>query len=432
MPTLEQTLAETLDASFKGFPAERAPFRVADAGSRDLRLLRGDLPFPVALLRESAMRHNADWIGRYVRETGVSLAPHGKTTMAPQIFDEQLRGGAWGITVANVHQGGIAAQAGVPRVLMANELASVGDARRWLALAEQFAPSTFLSLVDSTDQLALLERAARDAGATARFDLLVELGAKGGRTGCRDADAALALARAVRESPHARLAGVEAYEGVVTNGDSDHDRPLVAAWMQTLATLARACDAHGLFEGDEVVVSAGGSAVFDLVTDALAGVALSRPARVVLRSGCYITHDHGTYVRAMKSVAARGLSSTARSGPMRGALEVWGAVQSRPEPELAIVTMGKRDVSFDVDLPVPILWFRPGEHTVPQPAPAHWRITRLMDQHAFLPLRADDGLRVGDWLAVGISHPCTTFDKWRLIWAVDDDYRVTRAIRTYF
>ncbi|HVL55420.1 MAG TPA: amino acid deaminase, partial [Burkholderiaceae bacterium] len=127
MPTLEQVLAETLDASFKGFPIERPAFRVADAAAQDLWLWRGDLPLPVAVLLESALRHNASWFGRFVAETGTSLCPHGKTTLAPQLFADQLGGGAWGITVANVHQGLIAAEAGAPRVLMANQLATVAD-----------------------------------------------------------------------------------------------------------------------------------------------------------------------------------------------------------------------------------------------------------------------------------------------------------------
>ena len=69
---------------------------------------------------------------------------------------------------------------------------------------------------------------------------------------------------------------------------------------------------------------------------------------------------------------------------------------------------------------------------MPQPAPASWKITGMNDQHAYLAFAAGDAPQVGDLIGCGISHPCTTFDKWRVLFTVDDDYRVTGAIRTFF
>lgn len=435
MPTPDQVLAETLDASFKGFPPERAPFRVGDAGAQGLRLLRGDLPLPVAVLRESALRHNAEWFGRFIAETGASLSPHGKTTLSPQLFAEQLRDGAWGITVANVHQALLAVRAGAPRVLMANQLATVGDARRWAALAVSHPGVRFLTLVDSVVQLGLLRCGAAGAGG-APLETLVELGIAGGRTGCRSVDEAIALARAVRAAPEVRLVGVEAFEGLNVSGDAAGDTRLVDGWMQDLVAIAQACEREALFECDEVLLSAGGSAAYDLVAHALHAEALrgasGRPLRVVLRSGCYLSHDDGMYRRHAAAIAARGLTRSAREGMPRGALEVWAAVQSRPEPDRAIVTLGRRDVGTDADLPVPLHWFRPGPDGFFAPAPAHWGVFGHNDQHGYLRVDPADSLAVGDWLGFGVSHPCTTFDKWRLVWGVDDDYTVVRAIRTYF
>jgi D-serine dehydratase len=117
---------------------------------------------------------------------------------------------------------------------------------------------------------------------------------------------------------------------------------------------------------------------------------------------------------------------------LQAALELWAYVQSIPEPGLAIATLGKRDVSFDAHMPVPEQWFRPGTHTRPQALGAGFQVTALNDQHAYLALPADSPLRVGDMVSFGISHPCTTFDKWRLLFVVDDDYRVIEGIRTFF
>jgi D-serine dehydratase len=110
-------------------------------------------------------------------------------------------------------------------------------------------------------------------------------------------------------------------------------------------------------------------------------------------------------------------------------------VQSRPEPNLAILTMGKRDASYDVDLPIPLWRHRPGPGT-PLALPGGCGIFKMNDQHAYLRLPEGDPLctelQVGDLVGCGISHPCTTFDKWPLLLAVDDNYSVRFALNTFF
>jgi D-serine dehydratase len=116
---------------------------------------------------------------------------------------------------------------------------------------------------------------------------------------------------------------------------------------------------------------------------------------------------------------------------LRPALEVWSMVQSRPEPNLAILTMGKRDASYDIDLPIPLFTHRPGPGKV-SALPPGCSIVKMNDQHAYLQLPAGCELAVGDLVGCGISHPCTTFDKWPLLLAVDDDYNVGFAVNTFF
>ncbi|NBS82964.1 MAG: amino acid deaminase, partial [Betaproteobacteria bacterium] len=261
MPSLQSIGQERLDASFKGFPLEHQPFRVDQAAEQGLNLLRGDLPFPCAILRESAFLHNSRWFGAFARELDIEFAPHGKTSMAPQIFAQQLLDGAWGITVGTVQQAWIALDAGVERVLMANQIASAGEAQRWLSMMDRYPGARMLSLVDSQAQLDMLCEAVRakasDRGAKMlAFDVLVELGQTGGRTGCRSIEEALALALEVRRRPELRLLGVEAYEGLAASGDSEQDRAMVYAWMQSLAELVRGVDDHQAWDADEIIVSA--------------------------------------------------------------------------------------------------------------------------------------------------------------------------------
>ena len=422
---------EVIDGRFKGFPTDAAPTALKDIGAKRWSVLRQDLPFPLALLKESALEHNQAWMRDFTADCNVLLAPHGKTTMAPQLFARQLAGGAWGITVATVNQLGIAVRFGVRRVIMANQLIGRRDIVAVATLLKRHPDLAFSFLVDSEAQLAALSAVAEALNLERPFDVLLEIGIPGGRTGCRSEAQALALARRIAASRHARLVGLECFEGLTVTGKSEEDVPRVEALLETVKATALACDAEHLFAAERIILSAGGSAAFDIVARELP-LRLSRPVLTILRSGCYFTHDSGFYERMLGPIRERsGAKWRARPG-LKPALEVWGQVQSRPEPGLAILTMGRRDVSYDIEMPRPIAWFRAGAHEMPAAAGADWRIAKLNDQHAYLELPAAADLGVGDLVACGISHPCTTFDKWQLLWLVDDRYEVKSAIRTFF
>jgi len=413
----------------KGWPQDQPALRRAAIATQRWNVLRGDLPLPLAVIRRSALEGNLRWMQDFVSGQGVQLAPHGKTTMSPQLFRRQLDAGAWGITFASVTQARVGVDAGARRVLIANQVFAGADLRALAALRREHADLLVVFLVDSAAQLALIEAWYRTQPAgDAPFDVLLEIGLDGGRTGCRDHGQAMVLARALRSCAATRLVGIECYEGLWASGRSDTDRELATGLMRRVADVARQCDAESLFEADEVLLSAGGSAIFDLVVPGLK-LRLSRPVRGVLRSGCYVTHDHGNYKRYMASMAAR----LGCGHGLQAALEVWACVQSCPEPGLAILGAGKRDLSYDVELPIPARWARQGEAAA-RPTPDGWRITALNDQHAYLRFapEAAEAPRVGDRVGLGISHPCTTFDKWRWMALVDDDDEVVDAITTRF
>lgn len=189
-------------------------------------------------------------------------------------------------------------------------------------------------------------------------------------------------------------------------------------------------DAASVFSAlDHIILSAGGTNFIDLAAGQLAGFALSRPVKPIVRSGCYVSHDHLAYTRAFERIRER-LGEDAPLGGLQPALEVWACLQSRPEPDRAFATAGKRDLSYDFEMPTPFAWSRAGG--APQSLRGGHAITALNDQHLYLQLPAESPLQVGDLLGVGISHPCTTFDKWRLIYLVNDAYDVTDAVLTFF
>lgn len=430
IPMLDLTRIDSalLDNQLKGYPYDASPCALRDIGARRWNVLRGDLPFPIAVLKQSALEHNLRWMADFTAASGVLLAPHGKTTMAPQLFDQQLDAGAWGMTLANMQQVGLCVEIGLRKIIVANQLIGEVDIERAGRLQEAHPDLQLYFLLDSAIQLRALEHVAKRCEFKRRFTVLIELGVPGGRTGCRDVAQAMALAREIAASSHVLLAGVECYEGLNLSGDSEADGRAVDSLMSELRQIAVQCDAKGLFGMPEVILTAGGSAVFDLVARDIK-LALSRPVLPILRSGCYVTHDSGFYERFAQLALSRSDPSWRERGGLRAALEIWTQVQSQPEPGLAILTMGKRDASFDMGMPHPQTWIVEGRR---RETNEDWRIVKMNDQHAYLHFPAELPLKVGDLVGCGISHPCTTFDKWRWMPVVNDVYDVTGAIKTYF
>jgi D-serine deaminase-like pyridoxal phosphate-dependent protein len=406
-----------------------------DADERTVAALAGDqppltdFPTPLVTLSEAAVAHNLRTMADWCAAAGVGLAPHGKTTMSLALWQRQLDAGAWGITVATPWQASVALGWGIPRVLLANELVQREAIR---ALAPDASRLTVWA--DSVRAVRLLADALDEAAAPAPLAVLVELGAEGGRTGARGPQAAMEVARAIASEPGLRLAGVGGYEGALAHDASSASLARVRSYLGDLAGLHHAIEAEGLYPaGQQVLLTAGGSAYFDEVAAALAPLRdpageRGRPVEVLLRSGAYLTHDDGFY---------RGITPFSRGAAqvgLRSAIHGWATVLSRPEPGLVLLDAGKRDFPYDEGLPV-VQAVRPygGGPAVPLEGA---EVTALNDQHTFVRVPEDAALQVGDVVRLGLSHPCTTFDKWRALPVVDDaladDPRVTGLIETAF
>lgn len=426
---LDGLLAEALDDRMKGLPGGGAP-TLGSVGARGWNLLRQDLPLPCPVLKEAALAHNSRWMRRFLASSGAKLAPHGKTTMSPQLFQRQLDDGAWAITLATAHQVMVARRYGVPRILFANQLVGAAETRSILRELARDPAFDFYCLVDSPAGARLLAEAARAEPPGRPVQVLLEVGMTGGRAGARDLAAALAVARAVKEAaPLLALRGVEGFEGIVDAGDEAAAERQVAGFLDFLVAVAGACAAE--FAAGPVILSAGGSMYFDMVAERFGEADLGRETLPVLRSGCYLTHDSGMYRRAFAGVLRRSGRARELGEGLRPALELWAYVLSRPEPTRAVLGFGRRDASYDAGLPVPRFRFRPGAGR-PQAVADDHRVVAINDQHAYLDLPAASPFAVGDMVGLGISHPCLTFDKWQFVPVVDEDYNVVSAIRTFF
>lgn len=392
--------------------------------SKGWSLLHGEIALPVATLDWQRLEQNLAWMARFAADSGALLAPHGKTSMSPALFQAQLAAGAWALTLATVPQCSVAIAAGCRRIVLANPLVGWFEqqqVKQWLAAGIEF-----YCLIDDIAQLPVLAAAFADVAVQTPLNLWLELGVAGGRAGVRSKKAAVELAQALLAYRQLRLCGVHFYEGVAKGGTA-----AVCSFIADCVDTATLLQQAGLLQSapslDKPVLSGAGSALYDLV------VSQTRSAstfQLVLRPGCYALHDSGIYQQAQQQVLSRSAQACLIPGALYDALTVWAYVLSRPEPELAVVGLGKRDVAFDAGLPQLEQQYRYGQRLAL--STDGYVSVKIMDQHLLLQVPATADLRVGDMLAFRTSHPCLTLDKWRQLAVLDSDFYIRRLLSTEF
>lgn len=376
---------------------------------------------PCACLYQSRLDSNIAWMAKFAKESHVEFSPHGKTTMSPDIFQKQLAAGAYAITVATVQQAFVAVSAGATRIIMANQL--VGRANfQYLADVLHHNNIDFYCLVDDVENISTIGTFFAAQGLTLK--LLIELGVPGGRCGVIGSQKLQQLVSQISQFSSLKLAGIEVYEGVLS------DKELVADFLADSVEQCKMLIRGNAFDTDTVIITAGGTTWYDLVCDAFHPTKLLHNMVPVIRPGCYVAHDQGIYEQAQLQVMARNPLACNIGSDLQSCLEIWAYVQSIPEPGRAIIGMGKRDVAFDAGLPIPNLHI--DQHGVVVAAGVDWKVEKIMDQHSMLRFDQNSHLTVGDVIAFGTSHPCLTFDKWRYINVIDDNYTVVDVFDTYF
>ena len=386
------------------------------------RLIDEDISLPVAIIKQSALTNNLNWMQSFADHHQVKLSPHGKTSMTPDFFRQQLENGAWGITVATPAQAEIAAMAGAKRIIMANQL--VGKTN--MAIIEQLISEfdvDFYCCVDSSVNVQQLNQYFSNKKQTLK--VLIEFGVPGGRCGCRSPQEVLELAQTIQDTPALSLAGIEVYEGVIHGDNAEQD---IRTFLNQALTSVESLASDGLITGQPIITGAG-SAWYDVVAECLANLT---DYLAIIRPGCYAIHDTGIYLDAQSKVLQRAQVNQGYAcelgGDLESALEVWAYVISRPEPTKLVIGLGKRDVAFDAGLPIAERGYRNGEAISVKGLTA----TAVMDQHTFVETDGSAEIEVGDMIAFSTSHPCLTFDKWRYIAISDDDYQVSHWVETCF
>jgi D-serine deaminase-like pyridoxal phosphate-dependent protein len=401
-------------------------------GSFDVDSFRQALPLglsafatPLIVINEADLNHNLKTMREWCEGNDVEIMPHGKTTMSPQLWRRQIAEGATGITAATGWQALEMLKAGIKTVQVANESVDpvlLSQINLWLL---GHADQQLVCWVDSSEAITILEHAISPE-LQERFGVLVELGAQGARGGVRTMQEALSLVDEVAESTVLTLKGVAGYEGSLGHDRSEAALNSVSEYMNKLVNFLE--QARDKIAGTPWI-SAGGSAYFDIVTQKIREV---RDARKILRSGAYIAHDDGFYKKISPFDEAEPVIGNGQSH-LDSAIKAYARVISIPEPGLALLDAGKRDFSYDEGLPVPLAVLHGlGEE---ETALHGYAVKAMNDQHTHVSWDVGNpaALHVGDVVRLGLSHPCTAFDKWRVIPVVNaEGSTVTDVVETVF
>ena len=401
-------------------------FDFDSASKSRINILADGLHFPLLVLKEAALAFNLAAMAEWCAANKFLVAPHGKTTMTPRIFERQMEAGAWAITVATVSQAAICVETGIKRVLIANQIVGRANLRSLAAMMKADPTLDVLCLVDSSEGIEFLTSEWQAAGANRPLGVLVEMGRQGWRTGARSIESARKLCMEVLRHPQTlRLRGVEGFEGLAHAPEPGEEVTQVRQFLADLAALGKDVQSLPRADKEPLLLSFGGSSFLDVVGEI--GRQMQGDFQVVIRSGCYVTHDHGSYARRLAAAQQR---SHVPLPAFRPALELWSHVQSKPEEGLAILNFGKRDCPYDIELPIPL--FAQSLNSGRRIDLSTATVFNTNDQHGHLRGTGTEHLRVGDQVCCGISHPCTAFDKWRVLPVVDDAYNLLDIYRTYF
>jgi D-serine deaminase-like pyridoxal phosphate-dependent protein len=400
---------QTIEISNKGFPLNSYGKTADQFLSSKPNIFTSGFQFPIMVLKDKALKHNIDRMARFCKSVGAELAPHVKTTMSPQIAQMQVDAGAFALTIANFWQAEIFRNFGFKKLIIANE---VLDPTAIAAIADLNSKKAaeIIFYVDSIAGLEIIKKYTPKDGVQ---NLFIEIGTDNGRGGVRDLDLVTQIAKNISEDPRLKLRGVTGFEGAVPNAArTSAGEDSVTKFCQKI--VAAANNAYQYKSESEFIISAGGSAYFEIVASELNK--FDKPKILLLRSGGYVTHDSRYYEEIYPFRDSDDL--------LIPAIEVWAQVISAPEKDFGVLNLGKRDIGCDLHNPIPVAKYSD------KLSKFSGEIEKLNDQHGFM--RSKEEFAVSELIGLGISHPCTTFDKWRLIPLVNDNYDVVDCIHTFF
>ena len=398
-----------IEGKFKGFPIESYGKTLEQFLATKPNLFTANFQFPIMVIKESAVKNNIAQMMSFCNLVDAELAPHVKTTMSPQLAQMQVAAGATALTIANFWQASIFLKHGFKNLIIANEVLDP-TAIKEIAKINKQKQAEIIFYVDSILALEIIQKHTPVEG---EQNLFIEIGTENGRGGVRELSLVEQIAQRISADKRLNLIGVTGFEGAVPDAARGRrGEKKISKFCQKIVAAANL--AYPYKSDQQFVISAGGSAYFDIVARELNK--FEQPRRLLLRSGGYITHDHRYYEDIYP------FASSDRS--FQPAIEVWAQVISKPEKDFGVLNLGKRDIGNDLHNPIPIKSYDG------QVKSFSAVIEKLNDQHGYL--RGRQEFELAQLIGLGISHPCTTFDKWGLIPLVNDNYDLIDCLQTFF
>ena len=338
---------------------------------------------PALLVDLPTMDANIGKLSSYLaaKAPRVRLRPHAKTHKSPDVARRQIAAGAIGVCCQTVGEVEAMGAAGIPDILLSNQIASREKALRLAAVAS--AGIRVSACVDAAAQVKLLSEAAQACGVIT--PVLVELDVGGGRCGVNTPEDALLLATMISKHPGLSFEGLQAYHGRAQHLRSPAERH---------AAIESACR---VAEGAVQVIRQAGLSC-RVVTGAGTGTFAAEAA-----SGLYTELQCGSYV-FMDADYARNQSDGSGGAPsFAQSLTILTTVISRPLPDRAICDAGLKAMSLDSG--PPSLDRHPGIE-----------FAGSSDEHSKLRVRAGLDVRVGDRLQIIPGHcdPTVAMHDWIL------------------
>ena len=426
-----------IDSAVKGIK-DIDKIKIQDIKKQKWNILKEDVQFPILTIKKSFFNKNILSMHKYVKANKVFLAPHIKTSMSPQIIQQIFNLGCWGFTVANNQQLSVLLKMGIRKIIFANLITNQSNIDNLFQLINQYKDIQIYICVDSIFGINLLKTLSKKLNFNRVIKILIEVGYQNSRSGIRNIKSLNKILDSLRILPvNFKISGILFYEGASAVNNYSISLKRVEKCIKLAFNCLNFLISNNIINNKECIISGGGSEYFDLVVDSFKKNKKNKNFKFVIRPGSYIAYGHGYYLSSLNKINDRKkiiiknkkINATDLFQP---SLELWAHVISQQDSGKAILNFGKRDVSFDLGYPIPLLVYRNGKILHKSPYDKNIVVYKLNDQHAFIKFSKNYNIEVGDLVKFGVSHPCITIDKWKIFYMINDNNTIVEAFKTFF
>ena len=425
-----------INSKIKGIPFLKSK-SVKKIKLEKLNIIKENIQFPILSIDKLQLINNIRIMKNFAIKNNLSLAPHCKTFMSPQLINNHLKK-TWGLTISNNQQLSTIINLNVKNIIYGNLIVNEANLIQYLDIVKKYRKLTNIYYcIDSLFGLNLLMKVVTKKKYKFKIRILIELGTKNGRCGIRNFKSFKKIVISLNNIPkNILVSGLFFYEGAIKNSSLSKVSKKIMDLLQFTFRCHEELVYQNLYKEKIKLISGGGSEYFDLVTKYFNKFNTKNDTKLILRPGSFIAYGHGYYEKKINNLKKRNIIKSISDKNkifFKPSLLLWSHVLSINDNGIAIVNFGKRDVSFDLGNPIPINVYRnKKKYRNNETKPNNLNVIKLNDQHAFLKYNNKIKLNIGDLISFGISHPCITLDKWKYVFLINSKFDVIDVYQTFF